>query len=213
MNSTHLIEVPHQNVSLTVADIDHEVWSFTRPIAITQYWSGAPAPPIRHAEARVVWTNDSLITRFQCRQAEPLVVSNNPQVLQKTLGLWDRDVCEVFIAPNPKQLFRYYEFEAAPTGEWVDLAIEATPEGRDTDWDYHSGMTTAALVASDLVTVMIRVPFSRHIPKPERGDEWRVNLCRCVGIAPNRGYLAWQPTRTPIPNFHVPEAFGRMRFV
>ena len=36
-------------------------------------------------------------------------------------------------------------------------------------------------------------------------------LFRMEGKKP-RGYLAWCPAHTPRPNFHVPEAFGRMVF-
>ena len=30
---------------------------------------------------------------------------------------------------------------------------------------------------------------------------------------PTRGYLAWRPTLTKSPNFHVPSKFGNFRFV
>ncbi len=38
------------------------------------------------------------------------------------------------------------------------------------------------------------------------------NLFRCIGVG-NERYLAWQPTGTPEPLFHVPEAFGWIQFV
>ena len=40
----------------------------------------------------------------------------------------------------------YYEFEAAPNGEWVDLGIVMKPTGRDTEWDYSSGMKTKSII-------------------------------------------------------------------
>jgi hypothetical protein len=42
------------------------------------------------------------------------VVSDKPQTEKKTMGLWDRDVCEIFIAPDEHAIERYFEFEAAP---------------------------------------------------------------------------------------------------
>ena len=48
---------------------------------------------------------------------------------------------------------------------------------------------------------------------PSSGDVWHGNIFRCVGKGENRGYLAWQPTETPAPNFHVPEKFGEFEFV
>jgi alpha-galactosidase len=39
-----------------------------------------------------------------------------------------------------------------------------------------------------------------------------VNFFRVEGKEEPRGYYAWRPTHTPQPNFHVPSAFGSMRF-
>ena len=45
--------------------------------------------------------------------------------------------------------------------------------------------------------------------RPVAGLEMRVNLYRCQGAAPDRKYIAWQPTGKP--SFHVPEAFGLLK--
>lgn len=187
-------------------------WQQCQPIMIEHYWSGEPAPPSRHAEVRICWSSEALHVRFVCVQQEPLVVSENPQTEKKTLGLWDRDVCEIFLAPDPANPGRYFEFEAAPTGEWVDLGITITPTGRETDWDFASGLTTTADLKHDQLTIEMRIPWSESIPKPKPGDAWRVNLFRCVGPEAPERYLAWLPTKTPEPNFHVPEAFGTLVF-
>ena len=55
---------------------------------------GAPAPLERQAEARILWSEKALHLRFICHQGEPLVVSDKPQTEKKTMGLWNRDVCE-----------------------------------------------------------------------------------------------------------------------
>lgn len=193
-------------------DFESEVWQKCQPETITHLWSGAPALVERHAEARICWSDAALHVRFIGNQHEPLVVSAEPQTDRKTLGLWDRDVCEIYVAPNPQEPSRYYEFEAAPTGEWIDLGILLTPEGRLTDWDYNSGMSVSATVEETRIKVSMSIPWSASIPKPNPKDLWLINLFRCVGPeAPDR-YLAWRPTRTPEPNFHVSEAFGSLVF-
>ena len=198
--------------SIAAGEFDHAAWNNCEPVKIEHFWSGDPAPASRHAEARVCWSDEALHVRFVGEQHEPLIVADNPITDRKTLGLWDRDVCEIFLAPDPAHPERYFEFEAAPTGEWVDLEIVVTPTGRETDWDFNSGMTTANKLEGDKLTVGIRIPWSEAIPKPAKGDVWRVNVFRCVGPeAPDR-YLAWRPTRAPEPNYHVPEAFGTLRF-
>lgn len=200
------------NQPISVNDFENDAWNNCDPVAIAHQWSGQPAPVQRHAEARICWSGDALHVRFIGNQHEPLVVSAEPQTDRKTLGLWDRDVCEIFVAPNPKDLSRYFEFEASPAGEWIDLGIVLTAEGRRTDWDYYSGMTVASRISPAQVTISINIPWSESIPKPSPNDAWLINLFRCVGPeAPDR-YLAWRPTHTPEPNFHVPEAFGELYF-
>lgn len=202
----------HINQSINAGEFDNQIWKQCEPVQIEHYWSGEPAMRSRHAEARVCWSEEALHVRFVGKQQEPLIVTDHPNTDKKTLGLWDRDVCEIFLAPNPEEPWRYFEFEAAPTGEWVDLGITVKPEGRETDWDFASGFTTAAKLEGERLLVGMRIPWSESIPKPQPGDVWRVNVFRCVGPEAPERYLAWLPTRTPEPNFHVPEVFGTLRF-
>lgn len=206
------IRAPYSDIGVTARTIDHPEWLRAHPILITRKWSGADAPASRHAEARILWTDESLLVRFVCRQEEPLIVSSHPHVSKKTVRLWDRDVCEIFVAPEKKTPSRYFEFEVSPMGEWIDLAIDFKPEGRHTDFDFHSGMTAASLLNESQVSIVMQIPWSRFLPKPRTGDVWRVNLFRCVGVGDDR-YLAWQPTYSPEPNFHVPEVFGWLEFL
>lgn len=211
-NHTNPVATAHNtNLDLAALSCEDPEWTKAPPTQITRKWSGENAPESRHAEARILWSEESLAVRFVCRQVEPLIVSANPQLEQKTIGLWDRDVCEIFIAPDLEMPGRYFEFEAAPSGEWVDLAINFTPAGRETDWEFYSGMTTRARLTPEQLTITMQIPWSSSIPRPQPGDEWRVNLFRCIGVGDER-YLAWQPTYTLVPNFHVPEVFGQLRF-
>lgn len=197
---------------ISVSDLDNPHWQAATPIPIKQRWSGEDAAPEQHAEARIIWTDHALCVRFDCRQHTPPIVSAEPQLHKKTLGLWQRDVCEIFLAPNPAEPERYFEFEAAPSGEWVDLAIRFEGPTRTTDHSYHSGMTVSASISGQQLKVGTRIPWSESIPKPEKGERWRVNLFRCVGMG-NERYLAWLPTYTAEPNFHVPTVFGWLMFV
>lgn len=207
-----IIEATHVATDLKVEDLTSSEWEKTKPALIDRYWSGAPAPAGRHAEARILWSDKAMHLRFVGHQAEPLIVSSNPDKSKKAMGLWDRDVCEIFIAPDANVVERYFEFEAAPTGEWLDVAIHWSAGKRESDWEFQSHMTTAARVDKDRVTIAMRIPWNHWIHKPERAERWRINLLRCVGKDPDRGYLAWQPTRTPEPNFHVPQVFGWLVF-
>ena len=208
----NIVEAVRVAEGVGVEEFEHEAWKRARPCRIERYWSGEAAPPGRHAEARIVWSEKALVVRFVCRQTEPLVVASAPNLEEKAIGLWDRDVCEIFVAPDARTPERYFEFEAAPTGEWLDLAIHWRPQGRETDWRYRSGMSVAARVAEGTVTVAMCVPFKSLGRAPRAGERWRANLFRCVGADPVYRYLAWQPTHTEQPNFHVPERFGWLVF-
>jgi hypothetical protein len=212
------VENSHQTIEATfsadlnASDLQSSNWNTAAPVRIERYWSGEAAPESRHAEARLLWSDKALHIRFVCYQAEPLIANHNPQTEKKTMGLWDRDVCEIFIAPDAHVVERYFEFEVAPTGEWLDAAIDLTSGTRESDWKFNSRMTTAAKIEKDRVTTAMRIPWNQWLHQPQQGERWRVNLFRCVGRDPNRGYLAWQPTRTPEPLFHVPKAFGWLVF-
>ena len=160
----------------------------------------------------MLWSDTALYVRFDASQREPLVVSDTANVAQKTIGLWDRDVCELFVAPDASQRNEYFEFEIAPNGEWLDLGIEVASQERQTDWDYTSQMTSAAKIGKEKIVMVIKVPWEAFGVRPRIGDVWLGNLFRCVGQGPTRGYLAWQPTETEKPNFHVPEKFGEFLF-
>jgi hypothetical protein len=179
---------------------------------LNRYWSGADAPATRHAAARLLWSDTTFYVRFDAAQDGPLVIADAPELHSKTLGLWDRDVCEIFVAPDKNEPRKYYEFEASPLGEWVDLTIDLTSGMRRVDVDYESGMTVAAGIAEDKTITVMQIPFKAFGKRPAAGDVWLGNMFRCVGADPDRGYLAYNPTETAIANFHVPDKFVRFEF-
>lgn len=211
MNDTFIAR--YINEDFSIRDFNHVNWNKAQPVQIKNYWSGEDAPIERHAEVRALWSEAFLYVRFVCDQDEPLIICENPQTDTKTIGLWERDVCEIFIAPNVDEANHYFEFEVAPTGEWLDLEIRQHAEQRETNWDYKSDMKAAGKIEDKKVFMTIRIPFSALSTKPNLKVNWRVNLFRCAGSGETRGYLAWQPTKTETPNFHVPEAFGWLHFL
>ena len=195
-----------------IGELGHESWDRADEICVETYWSGEKAPAGRHFSARLLWSDTSLYVRFEANQAEPLVTAEIPNLRSKTIGLWDRDVCEIFVAPNKEDASRYFEFEVAPNGEWIDLAVHQLTDRRETDWEFFSGMAVAGKIDSNRVRMALKIPWNAFAKTPKTGDVWRGNLFRCVGTDPGRGYLAWSPTLTIAPNFHIPEKFGELRF-
>lgn len=205
------LRIPFTPKDLAAPDVDDAAWARAAVAPLERYWSGASAPPKRRAEARLLWTPAALVVRFACAQGEPLVVNEKPGLSNKTMQLWDRDVCEIFVAPDTPE--RYFEFEAAPTGEWLDVEINWKNGERKPRWEYRSDMKTAARIEANGLTIALWLPWAAFGRKPQAGERWRGNLFRCVGpVGAERGYLAWRPTHTPQPNFHVPQAFGWLEF-
>lgn len=211
-SSTPNAAIHHTRVDFQITELDARVWRRAKRIDIKTFWDGKSAPAGRRFSARLLWSDKYLYVRFEANQAEPLVVSDRANLETKTRGLWDRDVCEIFIAPDRGEPRKYFEFEIAPNGEWIDLGIDLTTGTRVTNWDYKSKMQSAARVEKDRVVMAIKIPWAALGKQPKVGDVWLGNLFRCIGSDPGRGYLAWRPTMTETPSFHVPEKFGEFVF-
>jgi len=210
---TDKIQIAHIKNDFSINELDNKNWQKSKETTIEKYWSGENAPVGRHFKAKLLWSKTALYIRFEANRTETLIVSETPNLKSKTRGLWDRDVCEIFIAPDKDEPRKYFEFEIAPNGEWIDLAIHQLPNERKTDFDYDSGMQSKAVIEKDKVTMAIKVEWKAFGKTPKIGDVWLGNLFRCVGSGAGRGYLAWQATRTEQANFHVPEKFGKFEFV
>lgn len=212
-NASQKVKIPYIEKDFSIDDLRNPDWRNCAEIAIEKYWSGESAPAGRSAKAKLLWSDSALYVRFEAVQTEPLIVSETPNLKSKTVGLWDRDVCEIFAAPNAEEARKYFEFEIAPNGEWIDLGIYQKPDERITDWNYNSEMQAAARIETNKILMAMKIEWQAFGKKPERGDIWRGNLYRCVGAGETRGYLAWIPTETVTPSFHVPEKFGEFEFV
>ena len=206
------IKIPYLTQDFAVSSLHNATWDRSASVTIVHYWSGKEAPAGRQFAGRLLWSKDALYVRFEANQAEPLAVSETPDLGNKTLGLWERDVCEIFIAPDKTDRNRYFEFEIAPTGEWVDLSIEWLRKKRKTDLEYASGLESSVFVEPEKIVMAIKIPWKAFGKTPKSGDIWLGNIFRCIGKGPTRGYLAWQATKTAKPNFHVPSKFGEFEF-
>lgn len=213
MTEKPFAEIRYTSEDFPIDELDNKLWKKAKRIEIKSYWSGEKAPQVRHFETKILWSETAVYVRFAANQNEPPVVNNKLNLESKTDKLWEKDVCEIFLAPNEDESRRYFEFEVAPTGEWLDLKIHQTTDGRETDFDYNSGMKTAARIGKDKVIMALKVEWKAFGVTPKAGDIWLGNILRAVGTEPNRGYLAWSPTFTEKPNFHLPEKFGEFEFV
>lgn len=206
-------KINYTKEDFAVSELENKAWDKAENVLVDNYWSGKKAPKDRQFKAKLLWSETAIYVRFEANQREPLIVSEKPNLKGKTRGLWDRDVCEIFLAPKKADFRRYFEFEIAPNGEWIDLGIHQMPDKRDTDWDYASGMTSKSVIGKDKVWMALKIEWKAFGKTPKAGEVWLGNIFRCIGKDPTRGYLAWSPTLTKEASFHVPEKFGEFEFV
>jgi hypothetical protein len=166
-------------------------------------------------EVRAFWTDSHLYLLFICPYTE-LNLWLPPDNTKDRLKLWDRDVVEFFLGDDWVNIRHYREFEIAPTGDWVDLAIDLDHDSYGADWN--SGWQRQGRIDEKIHVwyAAARVPLSSVSDiKVKEGTKWRVNLYRIDGLGadPERHFLCWQPTCVVHrdPN-HVPEHFGTMIF-
>jgi Carbohydrate-binding family 9 len=190
---------------------EHEPWSQARLLTIDRDWRGEAAPNQLHTTARVLWNADEILFGFECEYTE-LDVDEDFDLYEERISLWDRDVCEAFIrSPLEPHERIYKEFEVAPTGQWCDLLVDRLSMTHDCKW--RSGMRTASRIYAESWRAVMAIPFDAFGRRPEDGETWRANLFRVSRLSGERRYLAFSPTYTEEPNFHVPERFVDLHFI
>jgi alpha-galactosidase len=185
-----------------------KVWRSAAPIVFSSDWKGQNADPARETSVRVLWSRTYLYLRFECHYRELFTFEDSDPNGRRD-HLWDRDVAEAFLQPDPSRARFYREFEIGPNGMWIDLDI--FPGGLA---DLKSGLRRSVAVneKSHSWTAELAIPMKSLTANFDPSTIWRVNFYRVEGKTEPRAYLAWQPTKTQQPNFHVPSAFGSLRF-
>jgi alpha-galactosidase len=215
-------EMPWQNSptssEIIAAPIAHELavdaahpadeWRHATAISFCADWQGKNPDPGRETKVRALWSPQTLYLRFECRYRELYVFADSDPDGRRD-HLWDRDVAETFLQPDPSRERYYREFEVSPNGMWVDLDI--FPGGRA---DLRSGMQRSVVLdeKSHIWTAELAIPMKSLTLQFDPAAVWRANFYRVEGKKEPRAYLAWHPTGTPQPNFHLPSAFGKLRF-
>ena len=203
---------------IVASHVDHEFrldaaqwadeWHNASSISFYADWQGNDPDPERETEVRVLWSPQHLYLRFDCRY-RGLCFFEDSDPSGRRDRLWDRDVVEAFLQPDPARDRCYREFEISPNGMWVDLDI--FPGGLA---DLKSGLQRSVFLdeKSQTWSAELAIPMNSLTSKFDPSAIWRANFYRVEGRQEPRAYLAWQPTHTPRPNFHVPSAFGKLRF-
>jgi alpha-galactosidase len=183
-------------------------WEHAPAIRFDRDWQGKHADPKRETEVRLLWTREVLYLRFLAHYSS-VTVFPDAEPSGRRDRLWDRDVVEVFLQPAGSHGQRYKEFEVSPNGFWIDLDI-----GPGEKRNLQSGLRRRVKIDEQNKTWMAEtaLPMKSLTTQFDPTKAWRANFFRVEGATEPRFYSAWRPTGTPVPNFHVPEAFDKLIF-
>jgi alpha-galactosidase len=185
-----------------------KAWRAAKPVHFDSDWQGKNADAHRQTEVRVLWTSGFLYLKFVARY-RVITVFGDADADGRRDKLWDRDVAEAFLQPDPQQPRRYKEFEVSPNGFWIDLEI-----ANGALQHIKSGLQRRVNIdePEKTWTAELAIPMKSLAQHFDPTSVWRVNFFRVEGPAEPRFYSSWQPTNTPQPNFHLPERFGFLKF-
>ena len=195
------------------ANLNKKIWKQAKWVEIDHSMDGKTSFPAEKTRVAAVWTEKYVYFFFWCKY-ERLNVFEGEDSLKERWQLWNKDVVEVFLNPEPERLWHYYEFEVAPTNQWIDLEITGKGiESHDAKWN--SGFEHATHVDSrnHIWTAEMRIPLSSmNVSEPKVGMEWRANFYRATGLGSDekRKFLAWSVISEGT-TFHAPNYFGTLR--
>ena len=210
------IDAKHTAVDFTPdAHLSKGPWKDADWVSFSHNMAGASNYPEQTTRVSSLWSDKYVYFAFSCRY-DVLNVFEDEDIAKERWELWNRDVAEVFLNPQPERQLHYYEFEVAPNNQWIDLEI-TRGEKPNHDASWNSGFEHATQVDSKrhVWTAEMRIPLaSMDILEAKPGTEWRANFFRASGKGSDkqRMFLAW----SKIPEgatFHVPSRFGILRLV
>jgi len=213
---TALFTIPHQKNELDLnPDPKSKIWMNAASAWMVKDCTHPGDYPDLKTEVKGFWTSASVYFLFVCPY-RTLNLFLPPQNDKDRDKLWDRDVVEMFLGDDWHNIRHYREFEIAPTGDWIDLAIDLNKNSYDQSWS--SGWQATARIdeKSRVWYAAAKIPLkSVSAAVVEAGTRWRMNLYRIDGEGPDpqRRFMCWQPTCVVNrdPN-HVPEMFGTLVF-
>lgn len=185
--------------------LDEAAWKAAQPARIEQKTQDAAAHPVLSTSVRALWSDAFLYLGYECPYTKLNVFE--PAQKGERMGLWEKDVVEAFIAPDPAKPATYSEYEWAPNGDWLDLTLSPVTKP-DFGWDSKMEFAASVDEAARVWRVEVRIPVAA-LARPKVGGKWRINLYRYDKASDV--LLAFSPTLSG--TFHAPARFGWLEFL
>jgi hypothetical protein len=199
--------------------LDENAWAGAAPVGDFHFnwWKDGSK---EQTVAKLLWDDENLYVGFYCHDKHI-----SAEVVERHGPVSKDDSAELFVSPNVEKIRNYYGFEINAIGtmlnflraDWYKGPFNWEPAGVRYRTSFH-GLPVKNESSGDNHWILeLAVPF-RNFEKdapntpPKDGDTWRLNLNRAGGKT-DAQYSTWSPVSTEKPNFHVPEAFGFVRFL
>ena len=200
---------------------DKPEWQGVKAVAITKRMGKIPVfTPV--AQAKMMYDESGLyvIFRVQDRFVRCVVTEFNGPV-------YEEPCVEFFFSPEIKSPLKYFNLEincgGTPLMHYNDHALglhtDLAPEDLEKIEIAHSLPTVVVDEIKEPVTWTLeyRLPLAiiekySVIDPPAPGITWRANFYKIAEKGSNVHFLTWSEVINPIPNFHLPEFFGSIRF-
>ncbi len=184
------------------------VWAKAKPERWETDWQGNPTGV--STSARFLWSASALYVLWELDG-----LSENTDVTRavdvERERLYQENCVELFLTPDPAHPKRYFEIETGPFGHFFDIDVDRERKREDVAWSSGLRVGTRRDPAKKDATIEVSLASPDIVRVLSPGAKLPFGLYRMEGKGP-RLYLAYRPTRTAKPNFHVPEAFGALWF-
>jgi uncharacterized protein (DUF362 family) len=196
----------HASTPITIdGAATEDAWKGAQPVSFTTDYAGNTTPI--KTTVRALW-GDALYLAIDLENAGFNVDASKPIDVERT-KLYEEDCAEIFLAPDAKNREHYFEIELGPRGHFFDIDVDHAKKTSDTAWSAKLTIASRADEAAHVAHLEVAVRAPEIIAALAPNARLPLGLFRIEGKSPHT-YLAWSPTRTERPNFHVPSAFGTL---
>lgn len=182
------------------------VWARAKKVRWDGDWQGKKTGIF--TTARLAWNEKALYVLWEL-EGTGLFTDTSKPVATERQKLYQEDCVELFFTPDPSRRSRYLEIEAGPYGHFFDIDVDREAKREDVAWS--SGVRVGTARDAEKRTAIIETAIvSPDVTAALRaGASLPIALYRMEGKK-DREYLAYAPTMTARPNFHVPEKFATL---
>ena len=196
-------------------------WEKVETIDITNFMGQVPEfCPV--AKAMMMYDDENLYLIFQVQDRFVRCITyeyNGP--------VWEDSCVEFFFSPDSSLPLLYFNLEIncggtplmrynlIPRKEFTTLAIE---DIKTIEISHSLPELIDPEIAEPVTwTMEYRIPISllekySGVTHPESGISWRANFYKVAENSSNPHYMTWSVVDNPVPDFHLPQFFGLLKF-